>query len=254
LLLASIFTPTWGLGLLLGLCLLLPCYQGCNDTTIYGYGALAEASLTVESAFETFLLTWPFAFGLLAGIGTVAMLLTRRPLLLWWAYAGLILAYGAIQLTFLASRQEEIRKAFATENRETMWISLAFFSVAIVLLAMLLLTRRYCRSPVRAAMWLQGALAVLAAVSISILIPMLYLAQGPLFGAKIAHVCCLLLIVTSIVGWFEGQRVFSRETRSSPLQLSLRATLVLMLVGGLLFAWGITFALHDLIAAGAEAT
>ena len=245
---ASLLTPSWGLGLVIVSCLLLPCYEGCNGNAISGYQLFANVELSMSSIHATFLVGWPFVFGLLVAGGTLYLAATGNCRPLWWCLALLIGANAAFQAAGLLAVLPELHKAKGSELRGGLMVAAVLGGVTVGLLILLAVSRRYSRTPLQAAMWLQGALALAAAATFSFVIPLMIFAQGPLLGGKLGHAACLFLLLAAVVQWFDGDRALARRRGESPLQLNLKATLLLMLIGGVACAWIVLFAMAEHLA------
>jgi len=263
---ASVFTPQWSLGLLLFLCMFLPSYRGCNGEVIVPCQVYACDWTSLEAPLFMWLVTWPYLFGLVLAVGTVCLAWSRRGSAafgLWWWYSGFILfnavlwqftvvaglassAYsvsrGDESIELPASGEELFHALIEAVKSPICWILCA----SGVLAAMIPLTARLCRNWFHAAMWLQCSLVLLAAVYVSTLTPGFLLAEGFLIGGKLSVAFAVLLILVSVAVWADGQRVLVRQKGESPLRLSLRTAMLLMLVGGLGCAWIASVVLSDL--------
>lgn len=63
---ASLFTPTWSLGLLLFCCLFLPAFEGCAGETVYIVHEIFDGDVV---AWPHFFIVWPYLFGLIVCLG-----------------------------------------------------------------------------------------------------------------------------------------------------------------------------------------
>jgi len=279
----SLFTPQWTLGLLLFVGMFLPSYRGCNDSVITPCTVLALPgpppgeplstwpALLASCAWYAWLVTWPFFFGLVLALATWYLAWSRRERAafgLWWWYCGFVLFNTLVwQLAALAGLGAILHAWFHGDltptlptMREALGGIVALFQTpfgwsllaSVVLLAAIPIMARVCRNWYRAAMLLQISLVLLAAVSVSTLTPGLLLAKDFLAGGKLSVACAVLLIPVSIAVWADGQRVLVRRKGESPLRLSLRTAMLLMLVGGLGCAWIASVALSDLALASSS--
>lgn len=251
--LASVLTPSWSLGLLLFVCLSLPAYRGCNDQVVYVGSVFAEVEPTADSVYLTFLVTWPFFFGLLVAVGTLWIALAgkaSRARLLWRLLAALVIVNMVLMTTaFVASWLEhESSGEFGQEMLDAWWLLLP----SLAALALMVFTARRRRDYFQSAMWLQCGLAVLAAVSVSLVTPGFLLAKEFLLGGILAIAASVFLILATVVSLLDGRRALARRAGESPLQLSLKAMLLLMLLGGVACSWIGTFLVAEVPTEQAE--
>ncbi len=236
---ASLFTPSWSLGLLLFACLFLPAYRGCNNQVVYLSAAVTSDPLAAGEVYQSFLLTWPLLFGLMMSLGTLVLAWTsdpRRASILWWSFAGLIFLHTTLLVAAILAETSNV-------DSKTAWTWQEFSIIAcwlvptIGLPVILFATYRYCRNWFSAAMWVQLALAVIAAVCTTVVMPSLLIAKELLIGGKILIAGSVGLIVSTIVQLLDGHRALTRKPTESPLQLNLKSMLLLMAIGGLACAW-----------------
>ncbi len=239
---ASLFTPSWSLGLLLFVSFLLPSYQGCNGHTVYVRNIVVECKFTPGDVLTALVLIWPFSFGLIVAVGTVALSLSCNPeraRWLWWSYAGLILLY-ALQLCVVVVG---FFAALATGKADYNWDwqdilgGACFWAGSAALIALLPITRRRCQNWFNAAMWLQLSLALLAALYVSLFLPAITFAKGLLIGGKLSIAASVFLVLATLVARLDGYRVLTRARGESPWQLSLKSLMLLMSLGGIACAW-----------------
>ncbi len=236
---ASLFTPSWSLGLLLALCLFLPSYRGCNNQVVYVAEALVAEPSAPGEVYQSFLLTWPVLFGLVTFFGTLLLAATcdpQRASVLWWSYAALVFIHVALLSTVLL-----VEGSHGDSKAAWIWqevsIAGAWLIPTLGLPAVLHVTFRYCRSWFSAAMWMQLALALTAAACTTFVNPSLVMAKDFLVGGALMIVASVGLIVSTVVQIFDGHRALTRKPSESPLKLSLQAMFVLMTIGGLACAW-----------------
>ncbi|MDP7014288.1 MAG: hypothetical protein QGG36_00670 [Pirellulaceae bacterium] len=232
----SLFTPTWSLGLLLFETFFLPFIRSCEgNPPDYPYQIAAELrDFSAGAVLSTYTWSAPFFVGLLVAIGALVLAATRQPNWarpLWWCYASVLVVN-----TLLTSLAEI--ESYRAGEAETNWKSILIGSWESMLIGSSVLlvpiTAWLCKSPFNAAMWLQISLCLGSAAQISF-----FAAVGELLiGGKLAITASVFLILCSIVQRLDGHRCLVRESRrESSLQLSLRAALLLMSLGGMATAW-----------------
>lgn len=234
--LASVFTPSWGLGLLLFCCLFLPAYQGCNGKPIYIYRAFTLESLALPNAYLVFQVAWPCLFGLLVAIGSGWLLWTSDPQqakFLWWSYSGLVIIHACLLIAVMVTSPEE----WSIDNADEAWLKFCWLSVSLILLVLIPLTGLRCRTWLHAALWMQLSLGLVAALSLSFLVPALLLANRLLIGGKLMVFCSVFLVVSTLLQQVDGYRTLTRDPHHSPLRLSLRALLCITTLSGVAAAW-----------------
>ncbi|PHS16939.1 MAG: hypothetical protein COA78_03545 [Blastopirellula sp.] len=242
---ASVFTPTWTSGILLFCCLLLPAYKGCSNNTIYLGEVIIAEGITTDNAFLKFYIAWPFILGLVISIGTLVLVWTNDPeksRILWWSYASLIVVNTCFVLFAIVLALLSLEPSGSeSEVTESDWNAIFFIggalTISAILLALIPLTLRYCKSWYTATMWLQLALTITAAICLTFIVPGILLANEILIGGKVAIACAVLLIVTTLIQQFDGHRALTRGRHDSRVQLSLGTMLLLMHVCGLACAW-----------------
>lgn len=236
---ASLFTPSWSLGLLLFFCLFLPSYRGCNNQVVYLSEAMLLHEITPGEIYQRFLLIWPLLFGLVTCVGTLVLVWTsdpQRASVLWWSFAGMVFLHLTLLLVACLSQ-------ISTVESESTWKWQDFSIVACWLIptiglpALLLVTYRYCRNWFHAAMWMQLALSLTAAACTTAVVPSLLIAKEFLIGGRLMAVGSVGLVLSTIVQLLDGYRALTRKPTESPLRLSLKAMLLLMGIGGLACAW-----------------
>lgn len=236
---ASVFSPSWALGLILFLCILLPSYEGCNGETVRVSAALAADVDSPADVYVRFMVVWPFLLGLVICVGTLVLVVSRDPKragFLWWSFALLIILNATLLVLALVTE---------TDDSADVWTAV-WGAAATILLVLLPFTRRHCRNTFNAAMWLQLILALTAAVCLTFVVPAIFFANQWLIGGKVALACSVLLVPISIVLRLDGCRALTRSSHESPLRLGLKSAILLMLVGGLACAWIGTYMLVDL--------
>jgi hypothetical protein len=220
---SSVLTPNWLLGLLLFACMFMPFYEGCNNKTVYIYESLGDVEPTASSVYSTFLRGWPFLFGLVLSAGTLATALACNPLqnrTLWRGLALLILANGFLLIPNIAEACNDGSAAIVVLP-------------SVLLLLLLFGTAKYGRNWFQLGVVLQLVLACLATPWLPIIA---VFNTRLLIGGKLAVGAGSLLIVSSIVEFVNARRALTRQPGESPLQLSLRSMLLIMLVGGIVFS------------------
>ncbi len=235
----SLFTPSWSLGLLLAICLFLPSYRGCNGQVVRLSEAMVLDHYTAGEVYLRYLLTWPLIFGFIVFAGTLLLTWScnpQRASFLWWCFAGLIVTHTVLLVIALLTEPAgtESETAWTWQN---VWNAATWLVPTTVLPVLLVITFLYCRNWFNAAMCMQLALALSAAVCSTFVIPGLLLAKELLFGGKLMIACSVGLIVSTIVQRLDGYRALTRRPTESSLRLSLKAMLMLMAVGGLSCAW-----------------
>lgn len=245
---ASLFTPTWNLSLLLFVCLFLPSYEGCNGETVY----VADAVITRisdDAIYPRFLVVWPYLFGLIVTLGTISIARSGRPeraRRLWWSLAGLVGVHSVLLVVVLTTEPPTSWSEWSTWDWETILWAAYWLGTTVILIALIPITGIFCRTWFNAAIWLQLALAVTAAICLSYFIPAIVFAKKFLIGGRVAVACSVLLIVSTILERLDGHRALVRNRGESPVRLSLRSILLLMLVGGLVCAWAGTYLFLEL--------
>lgn len=243
----SLFTPSWGLGLILFVCLFLPSYEGCNGETVYMHKFLTVDELTTGTFYIQFILVWPYLLGLVISVGTLILVQNSKPnraLVLWWSFTVLIAAHaGCLVLAWINSPTTETE---STEWRwADVWFAVCWLGTTAFLCLLVPITYRYSRDWFNAAMWLQLSLSVTATLCLSFVTPVLTLASRVLIGGKMAVACSVVLVVTTIVQRLDGARALTRASKESRLQLSLMAMLLLIPIAGMACAWAGSFAMFE---------
>ncbi len=236
---ASLFTPSWTLGLLLAACLFLPSYRGCNGTAIHLSEAFVLEDYSTSEIYTRYLMVWPMLFGLIVFFGTVLLAWSRNPQrasVLWYGFASLIVVHSLLAIAAIVGSPPNLETASDWSWQEVLLL-LLWSSMAVGLPLLLVITKRYCQDWYHAAIWMQLAISLAAAVCATYVIPSLLLASELLIGGKLMITCSVGLVVTTIVQQLDGRRVLVRQPGSSPLQLSMKGTLLLMSVGGIACSW-----------------
>ncbi len=194
---ASLFTPTWNLSLLLFVCLFLPSYEGCSGETVYVADAVTTGRST-QDYYLTFLVVWPYFFGLIAALGTISIGLSGRPeraRRLWWSLAGLIGLHSVLFAVVLAMAPPTSWSGWRSSGWGPILIGVYWLGTTVVLIALIPITGILCRTWFNAAIWLQLALTVTAAICLWYFIPVIVFAKDLLIGGRLAVACSVFLIM-----------------------------------------------------------
>jgi hypothetical protein len=246
---ASLFTPTWSLSLLLFVCLFLPSYEGCSGETIYIADAVSTGLSADVAFYPAFLVIWPYLFGLIVAIGTVCLARSRQhdgARRLWWWLAGLFALHAVVLAAALAREPPSSWSEWQSWEWGDILSGLYWLGTTVFLIVLIPITGVYCRTWFNAAMWLQLAGVVTAAIYLSYFMPVIAFAHKLLLGGRLAVACSVLLIVSTIVERMDGHRALVRRRGEPPLRLSLKSTLLLMVLGGLACAWAGAYLVFDL--------
>jgi hypothetical protein len=246
---ASLFTPTWNASLLLFVCLFLPSYEGCNGETIYVADAVSTG-LSAEVAFyPAFLVIWPYLFGLIVAIGTISLAHSRQQdgaRRLWCWLAGLVAIHSVLLAAALVREPPSSWSEWRSWDSGDLLMGLFWLGTTLFLIVLVPLTGVCCRTWFNAAMWLQLAGTVTAAICLSYFIPAIAFAHKLLLGGKLAVASSVFLIFATIVERLDGHRALVRRRGEPPLRLSLKSMLLLMIIGGLACAWAGAYLVFDL--------
>ena len=218
---ASLFTPSWMLGMMLTACLFLPSYRGCNGNVVRLTEALVLEEVSASGVYMRYLLTWPALFGLVVFAGTLLLVWSRNPergRFLWWGFAGLIIIHTALLVVAILAEPLAMKSPHDW-SWEDAWTLILWAVPSVGLPLLLVVTARCSTNWYHAAVWMQLALAFTAAVCSTYVIPALLLAKELLYGGKLMVTCSVGLVVSTIVQRLDGYRVLTRRRDDSSLQL-----------------------------------
>ncbi|MCA9262685.1 MAG: hypothetical protein KDA60_02505 [Planctomycetales bacterium] len=231
---ASIFTPSWSLGLILSFSFLLPTARGCNDKTIYVTDFWTNHDGTFESTYLGFATTWPILFGLFLAAGTLWMVSRSRlqsARFLWLGYSVIIAIHSILFVVLCVLTKPWNSLGFGIRDDVLSTIVILLPTVGLPVLVWL--TLRRSRTWYRAAMWLQLGMAATSMFTVGLVTPIVLIFGSPRIGNQLAISASIGLFVMTVVQLLDGERALVRQPHESPLQLSLRGSLLVMSLGGI---------------------
>lgn len=224
------------IGLVLFLGVFLPTAKGCNNKVVYPVQAVQfRKTLRLEDLLASYLVLWPYCFGLAVALTTWWMLRRsdlRRARSMWWTFTALVAINLALLGALAAFRWLPDMLGDGggdVDDSPILRGYLIFTGLSLLATLMSLRARNWFRS----AMWMQAVLALLAAITLALFLPLVVFAGELLFGWKLAFTAAILLSIAALIQQFDGERVLGEGgEHASPVQFTLRQIIILMVVGG----------------------